>query len=83
MPVVGRKDIVLNWDGTPALVIETVDVTLRRYSDVDADFALAEGENETLEGWQADHRRFFERNGGWTPDMMLVCERFRLVEDLG
>jgi uncharacterized protein YhfF len=83
LPRVGRHDIALDWDGAPALVIETVEVTERRFCDVDADFALAEGENESLEGWQAAHRRFFERNGGWDPDMWLVCERFRLVEDLG
>ncbi|PHP26997.1 ASCH domain-containing protein [Limimaricola cinnabarinus] len=81
MPVVGRRDVALNWDGSPALMIETTEVTQRRFCDMDADFALAEGENETLEGWQADHRRYFERNGGWEPEMMLVCERFRLVED--
>ena len=82
IPVVGRRDIALNWDGVPALVIETVEVTIRRFCDVDADFALAEGEDETLEGWRNGHRRYFERNGGWSEEMELVCERFRLVEDL-
>ena len=83
MRVVGRRDIALDWDGRPALVIETVEVTLRRYCDVDEGFALAEGEDDTLAGWQAGHRAFFERNGGWSPEMMLVCERFRLIEDFG
>ncbi len=82
LPQVGRRDIALNWDGTPALVIETIEVAIRRYRDVDADFALAEGENDSLDGWRADHRRYFERNGGWDVEMELVCERFRLVEDL-
>ncbi|MEO1277180.1 MAG: ASCH domain-containing protein, partial [Pseudomonadota bacterium] len=45
--------------------------------------ALAEGENDSLEGWRADHRAYFERNGGWSPDMMLLCERFRVIEDFG
>lgn len=83
MPVAGRRDIALNWDGSPALVIETVSVEVKRYCDVEADFALAEGENEKLEGWQRDHKAYFERNGGFDPEMMLVCERFKLVEDLG
>lgn len=83
MPVVGREDICLDWDGNPALVIRTVEVTVRKFKDVDADFALAEGENETLEGWQNDHRGYFERNGGWSEDMELVCERFEVIEDLG
>ncbi|MEM7145012.1 MAG: ASCH domain-containing protein [Verrucomicrobiota bacterium] len=81
MPVVGRRDIALDWDGEPELVIETTEVTNCRFCDVDADFALAEGEDETLEGWQAGHQAHFERNGGWQPDMELVCERFTLVED--
>ncbi|MEL6207895.1 MAG: ASCH domain-containing protein [Pseudomonadota bacterium] len=83
LPQVGRHDIALDWSGRPALVIETTEVTLRKFREVDASFALAEGENDTLAGWREDHQRYFERNGGWAPDMMLVCERFRLVEDLG
>ncbi len=81
-PVVGRRDIALEWDESPALVIETVDVSVCRFCDMTEDFALAEGENETLEGWREDHRRYFERNGGFDPEMELLCERFRLIEDL-
>ena len=82
LPVVGRRDIALNWDGTPALVIETVEVTRRPFDAVPEEFALAEGEG-TFAEWREGHVRYFERNGGWSPDMELVCERFRLVEDLG
>lgn len=81
-PVVGRRDVALEWDGRPALVIETVDVSVCRFCDMSEDFALAEGENETLEGWRTDHRLYFERNGGFDPEMELLCERFRLIEDL-
>ncbi|MEM1235619.1 MAG: ASCH domain-containing protein [Pseudomonadota bacterium] len=80
LPEVGRRDIAMNWDDTPAIVIETVEVELRRYCDVPAEFALAEGENDDLEGWRRDHKVYFERNGGFAEDMMLVCERFRVVE---
>ncbi len=82
LPLVGRRDIALDWDGEPALVTLTVEVSVRRFCDVDEGFALAEGEDATLAGWQAGHRRYFDRNGGWEPEMELVCERFRLVEDL-
>lgn len=81
LPVPGRQDIALDWDGAPALAIETLEVTVRRFSEMDMDFALAEGENDDLEGWRRDHRAYFERNGGWDPGMELVCERFRMVED--
>lgn len=82
MPEPGRRDIALNWDGDPALVIEATEITIRRFREIDAGFARAEGEFETLVGWQEGHRRYFERNGGFDPEMELVCERFRLIEDL-
>lgn len=81
IPVVGRRDVALNWDGTPAVLLETVEVTQARFCDVDESFALAEGENDSLAGWRRDHRAYFERTGGFDPEMILVCERFRLVHD--
>nr|WP_114348345.1 ASCH domain-containing protein [Paracoccus lutimaris] len=81
MPAVGRRDVALDWDGKPALVIETVEVTIRRFCDVPEDFALAEREGD-FEEWKRGHIAFFIRNGGYDPQMELVCERFRLVEVL-
>lgn len=82
MPVVGRTDICAHWDGTPALVIKTTKVEKIRFCDVTEAMALAEGENDTLEGWRKGHKAFFKRNGGWDPEMMLVFEHFDLIEDL-
>lgn len=81
MPVAGRRDIVTDWDGVPRVVIETVEVTHQRFCDVPENFALAEGEGD-YNTWRDGHERFFARNGGFAPDMMLVCERFRVVEVL-
>lgn len=81
LPVAGHRDIALDRDGCPALAIETIEIEVRRFREVNAEFALAVGETDTLAGWQAAHRLYFERNGGWTSGMPLVCERFRLVED--
>lgn len=80
-PVVGRRDVVVDWDGRPVLVTETTEVTIRRFEDVPEDFALAEGEGG-FEDWRRGHEAYFARNGGFDPAMELVCERFRLVEDL-
>ncbi|BCH57569.1 hypothetical protein RvVAR0630_01930 [Agrobacterium vitis] len=83
LPVVGRRDVVLDGARNPAAVIETVEVTIRRFDEVDAEFAYNEGENDqTLEAWRIGHSAYFARNGGFKPDMELVCERFRLVEVL-
>ena len=42
MPAPGRRDIALNRDGTPMLVIETVAVSVQRYCDVTEDLATSE-----------------------------------------
>jgi uncharacterized protein YhfF len=82
-PVVGRRDVVLDGKGRPAAVIETIEVTIRRFDEMDEQFAHDEGEGlRTLAAWREGHRRYFERNGGFSPEMELICERFRLVEVL-
>ena len=81
LPAVGRRDVALDWDGRPALVLETREVTVRRFDEVDEDFARAEGEGD-LGDWRRGHEAYLERNGGFDPAMELVCERFVLVEDL-
>jgi len=83
LPVVGRCDIALNWDGTPAFVIKTVAVDTMRFCDVNEEFALQEGENNSLDDWRSSHQAFFERNGGFDVKMLLVCERFEMIEDIG
>jgi len=82
MPVVGRCDIAANWDDTPAIVIRTVKVEQVRFCDVTEEMAMAEGESIDLEGWQDDHKAYFERNGDFDPEMMLVFEHFEVVDDL-
>lgn len=80
LPEVGRRDIALDWDGKPALMIETTEVTVCRFDDVSTEFAEAEGQGD-YRAWRDAHIGFFTRNGGYSPEMMLVCERFRMVED--
>jgi uncharacterized protein YhfF len=83
LPQVGRRDVVLDGRGSPAAVIETVEVAHRRFDEVDAAFAAAEGEGDgSLESWRRDHAAYFGRTGGFAPEMAVVCERFRLIEVL-
>jgi uncharacterized protein YhfF len=81
LPVVGRRDVALNWDGTPALMLETVEVTTRRFDEMDEEFVAAQGEFRDLAHWREGYRAYFTRNGGFSEDMDLMCERFRVVED--
>ena len=79
--VVGKPFAVKSGAGVVRCVLETIELTQRRYCDVDAAFAFEEGEDDrTLASWRDGHRAYFTRNGGFAPDMLLWCERFRLVE---
>ena len=77
----GERWVVLDGRGHPRCVIESTEVSYRRFHEVDAAFAHDEGEGDrSLAYWRQAHRRYFGRLGKFSEDMMLMCERFRLVE---
>ena len=77
----GERWIVLDGRGNPRCVIETTEITYRRFGEVDAAFAHDEGEGDrSLAYWRSAHRQYFGRLGKFSDDMMLMCERFRLIE---
>jgi uncharacterized protein YhfF len=84
-PGTGAVTIVLDGRGAPIGIVETTEVTVRRYNEVDADFAREEGEGDlSLRYWREAHRNFFSRtlkeiDKEFSEDMPLVCERFRLI----
>lgn len=85
LPEVGSKSIVLDGHGNPLCIIETIEVVIRAFNQVDAEFAYAEGENDrSLESWREEHWQYFWRvlpQIAKQPslEMLLVCERFRVV----
>jgi uncharacterized protein YhfF len=85
LPRTGLKTIVLDGNGDPLCIVETTEVEVRPYEEVDARFAYEEGEGDrSLEYWREAHWRFFSQtlpNIGKGPvmEMPLVCERFRVV----
>jgi len=80
---VGYRSIVLDGGGNACAVLESVELQQCRFDDVDSDFAFDEGEGDrTLQAWRTAHRDYFVRNGHFAPNMLLFCERFRLVERL-
>jgi uncharacterized protein YhfF len=83
LPKAGQRSIVLNGRGQAACVIETTQVRCQRFDAVDEDFAREEGEGDlSLSHWQESHALFFRRSGDFSPQMMVVCRKFRLVERL-
>jgi uncharacterized protein YhfF len=80
----GERWVVLDGRGEPRCVIESTEVAYRRFTEVDAAFAYDEGEGDrSLAYWRSAHRAYFDRLGRFSEDMMLMCERFRLVEVFG
>ena len=85
IPAVGLITIALDGRGEPLCIVETCEVTIHNYNEVDSDFARAEGEGDlSLEYWREAHRSFFSRTlpkigKEFSEDMPLVCERFRVI----
>ena len=85
IPQVGLITIALDGRGEPLCIVETVEVTVRKYNEVDADFAREEGEGDlSLDYWREAHRNYFSRvlpkiGLEFSEEMPLVCERFRVI----
>ena len=77
--------IIVDGKGQPLCVVQTTEITVRRYKDVDAQFASDEGEGDrSLNYWRKAHWNFFTREGareGYevSENMLLDCERFRVL----
>lgn len=81
MPEVGRQDIALEWDGSPAVQMETLEVLTMPFGDVTEELAADMAEFRDLADFRDQYRAYFEARGKWSPDMMLMVERFRLIRD--
>ena len=85
LPEPGELSIILGGNGQPLCLIETTEIKIRPYDQVDPQFAYEEGEGDrSLAYWRNAHWRFFTRvcdRIGRDPDnaMPLVCERFRVI----
>jgi len=85
LPAVGSLSIVTDGRGAPVCVVETLTVEMKSFADVDAAFAYDYGEwDRTLETWRAQCWAFNTPRcqaigKAPTPEMPLVCERFRVV----
>ncbi|ANH39815.1 ASCH domain protein [Nocardioides dokdonensis FR1436] len=84
LPEVGTMGIVVDGAGNPRALVETTDVSVVPFDEVDAEHAHLEGEGDrSLAHWRAEHERFFTahpaHDRGFEPTMPLVLERFRVV----
>jgi uncharacterized protein YhfF len=85
IPQKGLITIALDGRGEPLCIVESVEVTVRNYNEVSADFASEEGEGDlSLDYWCEAHKNYFSRalakiGKEFSENMPLVCEQFKLI----
>lgn len=85
IPEVGDYSIILDSEEEPLFIIRDTNVTIRKFSEIDADFAFKEGEgDQSLEYWKKVHREYFteeceELGIEFSEDIELVCEEFEII----
>ena len=81
LPQPGDYSVILDGAGAPLCIIETTRMEVRRFDDVDDDFAWTEGEGDrSLPWWRDAHEQFFAKVG--TPvdaHTEMVLEWFDVV----
>ncbi len=85
MPAPGDLSVILDGANRPVCIIETTEIRVLPFGQVDPQFAYDEGEGDrSLAYWRDAHTRFFTRECRQygctvTDDLPIVCERFRVV----
>jgi uncharacterized protein YhfF len=80
LPQVGESFLLLGYDDEPLGIVRTTELRVVRAADVDLQFARDEGEGfETVGHWHSAHQRFWSDHE-ITDDILIVCERFTLIE---
>ncbi len=85
LPTIGQYSIILNGQDMPLCIIQTTELDIVPFDEVDEAQAYLEGEGDrSLAYWREVHWKFFEeecRLIGRLPElkMPVLCERFTLV----
>lgn len=82
LPAIGELSLITDGHGRARAIIRTTQVDIRRLGDVDADFAIAEGEGDlSMEWWRTAHDAYFNRVLAGSAyrvddDLLIACEHF-------
>ncbi|MDD3170856.1 MAG: ASCH domain-containing protein [Bacilli bacterium] len=84
LPKPGDYSIVLDENDVPKCVIMTTKVIIIPFKEMTYEICSQEGEDECLESWQNNHRKFFTKEGeknsfSFSDDMEVVFENFKVV----
>lgn len=84
-PVLDGYSVVTDYSGKPKCIVQTTELRVVPFNEVDAQFAFDEGEgDQSLDYWRAVHWDYFSRRCatiGKEPslEMPVNCERFELL----
>ena len=84
-PIDEGYSVVTDFEGNPQCVIQTTEIRLMPFIEVDAQFAFDEGEgDQTLEFWRDVHWRYFTKEAAqlnleFNEKSLVCCERFQLL----
>lgn len=84
-PVLHGYSVVTDFDGNPQCVLQTTELRVLPFSEVDAAFAFDEGEgDQSLDYWREVHWDYFSRRGAGigkeaSLEMPVNCERFKVL----
>ncbi len=84
-PKEGDYSIILDSKDQAVCIIRDVKVYVKRYCDIDPEYAAMEGEgNLSLDYWRQVHEPFFRNDMSscgldFTEDMEVLCEEFELI----
>jgi uncharacterized protein YhfF len=84
LPKVFGLTILVDPAGNPCGVIETLELTVERFSEIDDSFARAHGAGQSLKSWRRQCRSAFAARARalgapFGEDTEMVCHRYRLV----
>lgn len=85
VPEAGDYSIILDSEETPLFIIKDTNVEIKKFSEIDAEFAAKEGEGDlSLEHWRKVHEKYFKKKCEeygieFSEDMLVLCEEFEVV----
>ncbi len=83
-PHVGDYSMVVNYEEEPVAIIKTIDIKILPFNEVSWEFAKLEGEDDNLESWRRNHRKFFTEeairlNYQFSEEMLVISEKFKVL----
>ena len=84
-PVDDGFSVVTDYEGNPRCIIQTTEIRVLPFTEVDAEFAFDEGEGDkSLEYWRRVHHDFFTKDAAengvkFHEKSLVACERFKLL----